>query len=191
MIKFKKDLARNLAPKLYGERVVLSFPKWEDYEEWAFIRKNNKSFLEPFEPKWPQDALSQNFFKRRLERQKKDMEEGRGLFFLIRLNDKIIGGINLNSMQYGAAMQASLGYWLDKDHLKQGYMSESLQLIIDYCFFQLKMNRLNAACLPDNHSSIKLLLKNGFEEEGYAKKYLQIDEVWEDHRLFGLVNQNN
>jgi len=32
-----------------------------------------------------------------------------------------------------------------------------------------------------------LLKSLGFEEEGYAKKYLQINGAWQDHVLFGLI----
>ena len=64
-------------------------------------------------------------------------------------------------------------------------MFEVAKLAMDYAFEKLNLRRLNAACLPDNHRSAKLLLKLGFEEEGFAKKYLQINGQWQDHRLFG------
>ena len=198
MIKFKKDWRRKnsstgeLHPCLKGSRVYLRAPKWEDYNQWKSVRSFNQDFLRSYEPKWSEDALSEVFFKRRLKKQNKEVCSGRGSFFLIfhQKNNKIIGGINLNNIQYGAAHFASVGYWLDERHLKQGYMYESAELIIDYAFNSLKLSRLNAACLPKNNPSINLLLKLGFEKEGFAKKYLQINGNLEDHLLFGLVNPN-
>ena len=61
-------------------------------------------------------------------------------------------------------------------------------LVMDYVFHILRLNRLNAACLPDNDRSIKMLLRHGFEEEGYAKNYLQINGIFQDHRLFGKLS---
>lgn len=199
MIKFKKDWPlksvskERACPKLKGERIHLCSLQKEDYAQWAEIRRRNQDFLKPFEPKWSSDALSDVFFKRRLHKQKQEKEAGRGAFFLIHHNQdrKIIGGINLNNIQYGAARCASLGYWLEKGSLKQGYMHEAASLVIDYAFNVLNLHRLHAACLPNNQDSVNLLLKLGFQEEGFAEKYLQINGVFEDHRLFGLIKKDS
>jgi ribosomal-protein-alanine N-acetyltransferase len=37
--------------------------------------------------------------------------------------------------------------------------------------------------------SRRVLEKNGFQEEGYAENYLQIDGKWADHVLFGLTRE--
>jgi len=196
MIKFKPDWSLKnqktviTVPIFQGTRVMLRPPRLEDYNKWRQVRAYNQSFLKPFEPQWPKDCLTENFFKRRLARQKKEMLGGRGAFFLIFLKetDEIVGGINLNNIQLGAARNASLGYWLVEDKQGQGYMFEAAELAIKYAFDDLKLHRLHAACLPDNDRSARLLLKLGFEEEGFAKQYLKINGKWQDHRLFGLVN---
>ena len=199
MIKFKKDSKINgrlksiskeiVVPTLAGKRLYLRTPKLDDYSAWQAVRERNKEFLTPFEPQWADDALSEAFFKRRLGRQHQEMIAHRGAFFLIFSKDRddIIGGLNLNNIQYGAARCCSFGYWLDEEKQGQGYMYEAVALAIDYAFNILKLNRINAACLPDNHRSVNMLLRHGFEEEGFAKKYLQINGKWQDHRLFGLV----
>jgi ribosomal-protein-alanine N-acetyltransferase len=202
MIKFKTDLWRNktqgslnyklLAPTFLTGRLIIQAPVLSDYEDWQAVRASNQDFLKPFEPEWPQDCLTQDFFDRRLKRQHKDREQGRGAYFFLKTKEtsKIIGGLNLNNIHMGAACHASLGYWLDKNQQGRGYMREAIQKITEYSFDTLGLKRLNAACLPDNDRSIKMLLKLGFEEEGYAKKYLQINGHWQDHRLFGLCNQS-
>ena len=172
---------------LEGQRVILRPSQLSDYPRWKEVRARNQKFLKPYEPQWAENALSEDFFKRRLELQIQEMSAGRGAFFLIhhRQSHDIIGGINLNNIQYGAACSASLGYWLDEEAQGNGYMHEATGLVMDYAFHILRLNRLNAACLPDNDRSIKMLLRHGFEEEGYAKNYLQINGIFQDHRLFG------
>lgn len=186
----KNLLGDRLKPELKGPRIILKAPILEDYEEWSLVRTKNQEYLKPFEPEWAQDCLSLAFFIRRLERQNKQQREGRGCYFLIhhRENNHIIGGINLNDIQMGAARHASLGYWIDEDYQGKGYMKESAKAVIDYAFCSLKLRRLNAACLPHNTRSIELLKSVNFEEEGFAKKYLQINGKWQDHLLFGRVN---
>jgi ribosomal-protein-alanine N-acetyltransferase len=175
---------------LKGKRVLLIPPRLDDYAQWKKVRAANRDFLTPYEPRWASDSLSKNFFLRRLKRQTEEVAHSRGAFFYIhhQQSGKIIGGININDIRMGAQRCGTLGYWLDQGHQGQGYMREAAGLVIGHAFYTLKLRRLNAACLKGNESSVKLLAALGFEEEGYAKKYLQINGKWQDHRLFGLCS---
>jgi ribosomal-protein-alanine N-acetyltransferase len=51
----------------------------------------------------------------------------------------------------------------------------------------LHLHRLEAACIPVNQASIRLLTKSGFRQEGLARKYLKINGRWEDHLLFSRL----
>lgn len=198
MIKLKPDWRRKKLPlqlvrtRLEGQRLYLTPPAIDDYAEWSLLRAKNQKFLEPYEPTWPKDCLTRNFFTRRLKRQAEEVAAGRGQYFFIRdkMTHDILGGLNLNNIQMGAAKQAALGYWLDEDTQGQGYMGEAVRTLTAHAFDNLGLRRLNAACLPDNTRSVTLLLNCGFEEEGFAKAYLQINGKWQDHRLFGLVNKS-
>lgn len=174
---------------LEGFRVQVRPCKANDYPEWRRVRTANMDRLKTYEPVWTMDALTQNFFTRRMQRHARDWSEDRAYCFLIfdKHMDRLIGGINLNHICRGAAQNASLGYWVDIAYEGQGYMSEAGRLIIDYAFETLKLHRINAACLPGNERSNALLSRLGFEEEGYARKYFQINGRWQDHILFGLV----
>ena len=66
-------------------------------------------------------------------------------------------------------------------------MTDGLRLALAFAFDRLRLHRVEAACLPHNQASRRLLLKSGFREEGYAKEYLSIDGRWQDHMLFGLL----
>ena len=59
--------------------------------------------------------------------------------------------------------------------------------MIGYAFTTLKLHRLEAACLPTNLASKRVLEKSGLRQEGYARAYLKINGEWADHLLFGLV----
>ena len=52
---------------------------------------------------------------------------------------------------------------------------------------QLRLHRLEAACLPHNEPSKGVLTKVGFHEEGLARQYLRINGQWADHLLFALL----
>ena len=179
-----------MAPSLSlsGDRVAIRHPERRDLKQWIDARTQNKSYLQPFEPRWPDDALTPAAFYRRLSRQKRDIRNRTACPFLIfRLDNlQLIGGINLNNIARGAAQYASIGYWLDEQSQGQGYMTEAAMLALGYAFGPLKLHRINAGCVPHNGRSKLLLNRLGFEEEGYARNYVQINGEWQDHLLFGL-----
>lgn len=174
---------------LMGARVVVRPPQMGDWREWIAVRSRNETHLRPFEPLWPDHCLTRDFFKQRLKRQQWDWEHHLARYFLIRLKDggPLIGGVNINNLHLGAARHGSLGYWIDQDHQGQGLMREALQLVLRYGFEDLQLQRIHAACLPDNPRSMGLLQRIGLKEEGFAKAYLQINGHWRDHHLFGLT----
>lgn len=175
--------------QLQGFRIVARPVRASDYPEWQRVRSLNEQRLKPLEPKWAKDALTEDYFERRIQKQVRDWSEDRGYCFVIvdKASSQLIGGINLNHVSRGAAQCAWLGYWIDEAHEGQGYMAEAGRLIAEYAFDVLNLRRINAGCLPHNERSIALLLRLGFEEEGFAKKFFQINGVWQDHVLFGLA----
>ena len=175
---------------LHHDRCYLRPIQISDYPQWQTVRARNEARLRPLEPKWAQDCLSRGFFERRIKRQIRDWHSDRAYCFVLFRNDRdtLIGGMNINHVQRGAAHFASLGYWIDEQQQGQGYMQEAGEMITEYAFAVLKLNRLNAACLPENDRSKNLLLRLGFAEEGFAKNYLEINGQFQDHILFGLVN---
>jgi ribosomal-protein-alanine N-acetyltransferase len=174
--------------RLESFRLIVRPASRKDQKEWAELRKKNYEFLQPLEPGWPEIYTQKQYFDVRTRKQEELWKSGKAYSFLIftRKEEKMIGGINLNNVCRGAAHFASLGYWLDEDEQGKGYMREAARAVISFAFNETKLHRINAACLTNNGRSKNLLLKLGFTEEGYAKKYLKINNEWQDHILFGL-----
>ena len=66
-------------------------------------------------------------------------------------------------------------------------MSDAVKATVKFIFADLALHRVEAACVPSNIASRELLRKVGFQEEGYARKYLRINGAWEDHLLFAYL----
>jgi len=174
---------------LASRRVYLREPRPGDWQAWSELRDASRDFLMPWEPAWAPDALSRINYRRRLRRQAKDEADdlGYGFFVFRRGDDALLGGITLGNVQRGAAQTATVGYWMGQRHAGQGYMTEALRLALDHGFGTLGLHRLEAACMPDNARSRRLLERCGFRQEGFARHYLRINGVWQDHLLFGLL----
>jgi len=192
MFSFSSRIAQKKAQAIHlmlpGVRVYLRPAKLEDHISWVTIRQTNKTYLQPFEPAWPKECVSADFFKRRIDRLTREWERDQTYAFLVFLKDSnhLIGGVNINNVARGAAQFAALGYWLDHTHQGQGLMHDALKTVLDFSFHALQLDRMNAACLPHNQKSRNVLARLGFIEEGFAKAYIQINSVRENHILYGL-----
>jgi len=71
---------------------------------------------------------------------------------------------------------------------RRGLMTGALHGLVPFAFSSLRLHRLEAACIPSNAASIRLLEKMGFVREGYAREYLCINGLWQDHLLFARLN---
>jgi len=66
-------------------------------------------------------------------------------------------------------------------------MTAAVRALIPYAFGTLRLHRMEAACIPTNVASISLLERTGFEREGYAREYLCINGLWQDHLLYARL----
>lgn len=179
--------------RLEGARTFLRPPVERDWRSYAEIRAASRQFLEPWEPTWPSDALSRDAFYRRLNRYASDWrsDTGYSMFVFDQERAALLGGISLSNVRRGVAQCGTLGYWIGEAYAGQGYMREGLGLLLGFCFSELGLHRVEAACLPTNTASRGLLTASGFTEDGFARKYLKIRGVWEDHVLFSLLAEDH
>ena len=175
-----------------GDGVMLRTPQMTDFEDWAALRETSREFLAPWEPTWPIDDLTRGAFRRRIKRYAEDLRSDQGYAFLIvRYTDEaVVGGLTLANIRRGVAQAGSIGYWIGLPYIRQGYMTAAVRAVIPFAFASLRLHRLEAACIPSNDGSIKLLEKTGFVREGFAREYLCINGVWQDHLLYGRLNDD-
>jgi [ribosomal protein S5]-alanine N-acetyltransferase len=87
----------------------------------------------------------------------------------------------------GVAQAGSLGYWIGEAYARNGLMTAGVTALIPFAFGALRLHRLEAACIPTNTASVRLLEKTGFLREGFAREYLCINGIWQDHLLYALL----
>ena len=176
-------------PSVEGDGVMLRMPQTTDFDEWAALRETSRDFLTPWEPTWPDDDLTRGAFRRRIKRYAEDLRTDQGYAFLIvRYSDgALVGGLTLANIRRGVAQAGSLGYWVGLPFVRQGYMTAAVRAVIPFAFATLRLHRLEAACIPNNTGSIRLLEKTGFVREGYAQEYLCINGTWQDHLLYARL----
>jgi ribosomal-protein-alanine N-acetyltransferase len=192
MAFFRTVSSNETVPTITGAGVTLRPPHTGDFTEWVILRETSRSFLVPWEPTWPSDDLTRGAFRRRLKRYAEDQRSDLAYAFLIFRSDDnaMVGGLTIANIRRGVAQAGSVGYWIGAPFARKGYMTAAVRALIPYSFTALRLHRLEAACIPDNAASIRLLEKTGFTREGYARSYLCINGVWQDHLLYARLKND-
>jgi [ribosomal protein S5]-alanine N-acetyltransferase len=175
-----------------GDGVYLRPGEMRDFQQWTQVRERSRAFLTPWEPVWPADDLTRPAFRRRIRRQAEEIgrDETYPFFVFRQGDDALLGGLTLGQVRRGVAQAATLGYWMGVDHAGKGYMSRAVRAALGYAFGPMRLHRIEAACIPGNLRSMGLLESCGFRREGYARSYLRINGVWQDHLLFAILDSD-
>jgi ribosomal-protein-alanine N-acetyltransferase len=189
---FLRATPPNETPVIQGRGLFLRTPSPADYAAWTQLRAESRTFLTPWEPTWPADDLTRTAFRRRMRRYQAEIREDRAYpFFIFRQTDyALLGGITLSNVARGMTQTATLGYWMGERYANQGHMTNAVRAIAPFAFAALNLHRLEAACLPQNAASMRLLEKVGFRREGLARGLVCINGRWQDHVVFALLTDD-
>jgi ribosomal-protein-alanine N-acetyltransferase len=180
---------RRVLPALEGERVRLRLPASRDYREWSQLRGESRAFLERWEPRWMPDELERSAWRLRLSRFREDYAQGTAIAFFLfeRQSGRLAGGITLGNIRHGVSQSGHIGYWIGERYGGRGLMTDAVKVLARFSFETLRLHRIEAACIPDNARSIRVLEKAGFRREGLLRSYLKINGLWQDHYLYARI----
>jgi len=178
--------------EILGQEVLLRHPAMGDYQAWAELRAMSRLHLTVWEPQWARDELTRSAFRRRLRQYQRELKEDLGYALLIfrQADSVLLGGLSISNVRRGVAQAASVGYWIGAPPVGRGHMTDAVKAVLPFTFVTLGLHRMEAACLPHNYPSARVLQKAGFKREGMARRYLKINGLWQDHDLFALLQDD-
>lgn len=193
----KPTIVQKAPPVLVSSPVYLRAGEKKDFESWVALRAASKVHLTRWEEDWGPDDLSYSVYSRRLRLFDRELRRSSGLSLFVFLtgpetgfgktDEQLVGGVTLTNIRYGASRTATLGYWIGAPFVRQGYASLAIEALLAHAIETIGLNRIEAACQPENHASIALLNKTGFRKEGLGADYLKINGEWRDHLLFAVT----
>lgn len=179
-------------PKLETPRTFMRLAYLSDIPAIIHYYASNQAHLKPFEPTKNDEFYTEGYWRLEVQKRLDDFHADKSfklLLFAKEIPTEVIGIINFANFVRGAFQACTLGYSVAASKQGKGYMSEALEVAIRYVFNQLNMHRIIAAYIPTNQRSGLLLKRLGFLVEGYARDYIQIDGMWQDHILTSLINR--
>jgi [ribosomal protein S5]-alanine N-acetyltransferase len=155
-----------------------------DAPELARLLRENEAELAPSTPDGARHPATVEAQRERLAKLERDHGEGRRYSWAILEDGALVGTISLVHVMRGAIQSANVGYWVDRPRNGRGIATAAVRQVAERAFWEVGLHRLEAATLPHNRASQRVLEKSGFERIGLARGYLLIDGVWRDHVLF-------
>jgi [ribosomal protein S5]-alanine N-acetyltransferase len=155
------------------------------------LQLRNREYLRPFEPIRPERFYTREGQKETIDKLISNWESDTGYGFGIFLTHtgELIGRVNLSNVVRGAWQNCTIGYFIDQRMQGLGFMTEAVKLAVRFAFEEASLHRVQAAVMPRNLPSIRVVEKAGFRFEGLAKRYLQINGVWEDHNIYAVTRE--
>lgn len=160
----------------------------KDAEALLEVLVRDRAFLDEWEP-----TRSDAFFTLEVQRRGignlRELQDLVDFGIFVEDTDELVGRVQLSGISLGPFQNAHVGYFVSQRHNGKGYATEGVRQAVDAAFGPLELHRVQAAVMPRNTASIRVLEKVGFREEGFAERYLQIAGRWEDHRLFAVTRE--
>jgi [ribosomal protein S5]-alanine N-acetyltransferase len=170
-------------PKLESNRLILSQISEKDisneYISWLNDKDVNR-FL----------GFNGDYTVNMLENYVENLIVNKTYFWTIKIKDtnKHIGNIKIDPIDFNNGF-AELGIIIGaKEVWGKGYAKEAINIVLDYCFNNIKIRKINLGVLSENFAAVKLYLKIGFEIEGTLKYQVKFDNKYIDTIKMAIFN---
>jgi len=179
----------NLIHPIQTSRTVMRMVEPGDAQRLLRYRVQNREHLAPWEPLRDKAYYTLDHCVQTLAESREAIRLDRSYpFFALDLaGNEVLACFTFANIVRGAFQACHLGYGISAAWQGRGVMQEVLGAALPWAFGGLGLHRVMANYMPRNERSGRLLERLGFEREGYAKHYLQIAGVWEDHILTSRI----
>lgn len=118
----------------------------------------------------------------------RELLEDDGFHFVVCADTERVGYVALHSVDpYDG--RGKLSYWVAPAHWGNNYATESIALVVEYAFAQLRLHKVIADVREFSEASVGVLEKLGFTREGRLRESRYVDGEYHDRYRFGLLQR--
>lgn len=177
----------NPAYRIDTERLILRCYNPSDAQMIADSVTESLEHLKPWMP-WAYNEPEPVELKvERLKRFRAEFDLGQGFVYGIfnQEEDRVLGSTGLHSRI--GERQLEIGYWLHKDFINKGLVTESSAALVKVAFEIIRVHRIEIHCDPGNLASAAVPRKLGFTHEGTLRAKTPFLDRWSDSMIWGLL----
>lgn len=162
-----------------------------DGRAWRAVRHRDLAWFSPWDATMPPGGEERPAtFGAMVRRLQRAARQGTTYPFAVEVDGTFVGQVTVNNIVRGSAMFGSIGYWIGQEYAGRGIMPRAVAMVVDHCFFNAQLHRLEVCIRPENTNSLRIVEKLGIPEIGFAPRFLHIDGQWRDHRLFAITKED-
>lgn len=162
-----------------GDRVTLNTVEEEDLDALARAR-NDPDLRVPLGIERPGNReIVEEYFEETISSED-------SYWFAVVVDGELVGAAILPDVDESHGV-ADLSYWILPEHQGEGYARDAVDLLLDYAFDELRLNRVQADCYATNDASKGLLESLEFTEEGRFRQAAFLDGQYVDVLRYGLL----
>jgi [ribosomal protein S5]-alanine N-acetyltransferase len=171
---------------------ALTLRPWETLEPEDFLAflTRNRNHLAPWEPRRDEAYFSAKHQAELQDRLRRERAADRHYAYAVWEGEQLVGRVALSDVLRGAFESAHLGYMTDVDSCGRGIATRAVQHLLGMAFGELRLHRVQAAVIPRNPASTRVVERCGFHRIGLSPRYLCIDGHWQDHLLFAITAED-
>jgi ribosomal-protein-serine acetyltransferase len=139
----------------------------------------------PFVDKMQTVEFAQNFVKETQQRN----QEGNEFAFVIIDNETFVGRIGVYKIDNKNKI-GEIGYWIIQDSQGKGIATKCCKQLIEFCFRELRLNRIEIKCGTGNLKSATIPQRLNFTKEGIMRQAELLYDEFIDLNLFSLLNND-
>jgi ribosomal-protein-alanine N-acetyltransferase len=170
--------------------VQLRPPRLRDGRAWSELRIRNERWLQPWEPtaasSWAERS-AMGAWPPLHAALRRGGRNGTMLPFMICYGGLLAGQVNASNVAGGALRSCTIGYWVDERVAGRGVAPTAVAALIDHCFAEAGLHRVEIDIRPENTASLRVVEKLGLRREGFYERYLDIAGGWRDHVAFAIT----
>jgi [ribosomal protein S5]-alanine N-acetyltransferase len=178
-------------------RLIVRPIRLSDRERWIAAHDASGDHFTHWMPYTDPSISHDERFTAQFSRAQAGLERGDFYSFVVehRHDQTLVGFHSLSQVFRGPFQNAYAGWRISRPYTNQGLGSESVLALLDLAFHPfprgLGLHRVQANVIPTNAPSLALARRVGFREEGYAKRYLEIDGRYQDHVMFAKLSEEH
>lgn len=182
------DYFDNPAYRIETKRLVVRCYNPSDVQMLADSVAENVEHLKPWMP-WAHNEPEPIEIKiERLKRFRAHFDLGEDFIYGIfnKEESRLLGGTGLHTRI--GHRQLEIGYWLHKDYINKGLVTESTAALVKVAFEIIHVHRIEIHCDPGNHASAAVPRKLGFTYEGTLRAKTPFLDGWSDSMVWALLD---
>lgn len=182
-------LGKNPSPWLEDRGLVVRALRQRDAKELEQALLRDRDWLQPWEATLP-SGTGRWDVRGAVRSMLEQAHSGSVLPFVLEHEGSICGQLTVSNIQYGAVLSGAIGYWVSKHVAGRGFAPTAVALVIDYCFQELGLHRIEICIRPENAASLRVVEKLGLVYEGRRNRFIHIAGDWRDHYCFAVLNED-